>query len=92
MRLRDLDAHFVGDLAPDGRSYRVVDRLDDAQGVLFQCPRCAADQMAAGQLEPGSKVDLLFRYGRIGNRIVLLNMPEPSTAMPKAISPESPPR
>jgi len=33
----------------------------------------------AGALEPGSRAYLLFRYGRIGNRIVLLNMPEDQT-------------
>ena len=35
------------------------------------------NQMLAAQLEPGSRAYLLFRYGRIGNRVVLLNMPEP---------------
>ncbi|MBC7782483.1 MAG: ABC transporter permease [Burkholderiales bacterium] len=34
------------------------------------------NQMMAGALEPGSRAYLLFRYGRIGNRIALLNMPE----------------
>ncbi len=42
MRLRDLDASFVGQLSADGRSYREVDTLAEAQGVMFQCPKCAA--------------------------------------------------
>lgn len=33
-------------------------------------------QMMFGTLEPGSRAYLLFRYGRIGNRIILLNMPQ----------------
>lgn len=32
-------------------------------------------QMMAGFAEPGSRLELLFRYGRVGNRLVLLNMP-----------------
>jgi hypothetical protein len=32
-------------------------------------------QMMAGFLEPGSRSYLLFRYGRIGNRLILLNVP-----------------
>lgn len=35
-------------------------------------------QVLAGFVEPGTSLSLLFRYGRIGNRLVLLNMPEPS--------------
>lgn len=38
------------------------------------------NQMMAGQLEPGSRAYLLFRYGRIGNRVVLLNMPKEGEA------------
>lgn len=33
-------------------------------------------QLMAGFVEPGTSLCLLFRYGRIGNRLVLLNMPE----------------
>lgn len=39
-RLRELDAHFVGRLQPD-KSYYRVDSIDEAQGVHFQCPKCA---------------------------------------------------
>lgn len=39
--LRELDASFIGELASDLRSYRRVETLAEAQGVLFQCPKCA---------------------------------------------------
>jgi len=35
------------------------------------------DRLLAGFVEPGSANYLLFRYGRVGNRLVLLNMAEP---------------
>jgi hypothetical protein len=34
-----------------------------------------ANQMLAGFVEPGTPLYLLIRYGRVGNRIALLNMP-----------------
>jgi hypothetical protein len=40
MRLIDLDAYFIGELKPD-RSYRRLDSIEGAQGVIFQCPKCA---------------------------------------------------
>lgn len=40
MRLRDLDAQFIGRQV--GRTYwRLGDAIDGAQGVRFQCPKCA---------------------------------------------------
>jgi hypothetical protein len=41
------------------------------------------DRMMAGFIEPGARGYLLFRYGQIGNRLVLLNMPDekPSASM-----------
>jgi hypothetical protein len=38
VRLRELDAHFVIHVVG---GHRVVPSLEQAQGVLFQCPRCA---------------------------------------------------
>lgn len=35
-------------------------------------------QLMAGYVEPGSRLYLLFRYGRVGNRLVLVNMPKPT--------------
>jgi hypothetical protein len=32
------------------------------------------DQLLAGFVEPGARSSLIFRYGRVGNRLVLLNM------------------
>jgi hypothetical protein len=40
MRLRDLNAEFIGQWHAKG--YRRLTSLDRAQGVLFQCPKCAA--------------------------------------------------
>ena len=42
MKLRDLDAKFVGKLNADGSFFELDDVIDGAQGVLFQCPHCAA--------------------------------------------------
>jgi hypothetical protein len=39
MRLRDLDASFVGE-AKEG-SFRHLDSVEGAQGIMFQCPKCA---------------------------------------------------
>jgi len=43
MKLTDLDGHFLGEVEPNGSCKR-VDSLDGAQGVMFQCPKCAAGQ------------------------------------------------
>lgn len=40
MKLTDLEADFVGGLSADGKSYRVVSTLAEAQGVMFICPKC----------------------------------------------------
>jgi ABC-type lipoprotein release transport system permease subunit len=37
-------------------------------------------QLMAGYVEPASKLYLLFRYGRVGNRLILVNMSEPTKA------------
>ncbi len=46
MRLRELDGHFVGgwhgkDAEHEYEGYRHVESIDEAQGVQFQCPKCA---------------------------------------------------
>ena len=53
---------------------QMIDARRNAEPQRFDA--LVLSQMMAGQLEPGSRVYLLFRYGRIGNRVVLLNMPE----------------
>ncbi len=47
-----------------------------------------ANQTMAGFVEPGTAIDLLFRYGRVGNRLALLNM---SPAEATLVSPSSRP-
>lgn len=39
MKLRDLDAHFIGKWTKN--SYRRLPGIHRAQGVVFQCPKCA---------------------------------------------------
>ena len=57
---------------------QLIDARRNAEPQRFNA--VVFDQTVSGQLEPGSRVDLLFRYGRIGNRVVLLNMPDTQTA------------
>ncbi|MDB5324805.1 MAG: putative rane protein [Phycisphaerales bacterium] len=54
---------------------QLIDARRNAEPQRFDA--LVLNQMLAAQLEPGSRAYLLFRYGRIGNRVVLLNMPEP---------------
>jgi len=46
VKLTDLDAAFVA-LAPGG--FRELAGIEGAQGVMFQCPKCAADKPHDGQ-------------------------------------------
>jgi len=39
VRLRDLDAEFCGDATE--RGFRRRDEIAGAQGIMFQCPKCA---------------------------------------------------
>lgn len=43
MRLRDLDAEFIGEWKDEHgtKSYRRLPSIDGAQGISFQCPACA---------------------------------------------------
>lgn len=41
MRLRDLDAQFIAHVNAATRSSRRQDSIDGAQGIMFQCPKCA---------------------------------------------------
>jgi hypothetical protein len=49
-----------------------LDARRDAEPKRFNM--MLAHQMLAGFLEPGTQTNLLVRYGRVGNRLVLLNM------------------
>ncbi len=39
MRLRQLGAEFLGEYSSTG--YRRLESIEGAQGVIFQCPKCA---------------------------------------------------
>lgn len=39
-KLRDLDAHLVGQYDPTADSFHYLPNLDGAQGVWFLCPLC----------------------------------------------------
>ena len=41
MRLSDLDAHFIGNHDNITGDFEELPSLDHAQGVMFQCPKCA---------------------------------------------------
>ncbi len=68
------DPRFLQSLA----EVQLMDARRNAEPQRFDA--MLSGQMMAGALEPGSRAYLLFRYGRIGNRIVLLNMPEEGEA------------
>lgn len=56
MRLRDLSGEFVGKYDPATRSHTRQDSLDGAQGVMFQCPKCASEPgCGPGTGEPDGK-------------------------------------
>jgi hypothetical protein len=39
VRFLDLEPRFIRSMSSDG-TLRMVDRIDDAQGVVFLCPKC----------------------------------------------------
>lgn len=45
MKLIDLAATFIGDYQASG-SFRELESIDGAQGIMVQCPRCAAGKQA----------------------------------------------
>ena len=45
MTLHELDAHFVKDISPS--ETRFVTSIDEADGLLFLCPVCAAQERGA---------------------------------------------
>lgn len=55
MRLTDLDARFIGGWHE--RGYSVLDSVEGAQGVMFQCPLCAE------ACEPGEEDGRRFVHG-----------------------------
>jgi hypothetical protein len=55
MKLRDLDAAFLKYVSPS--ESRMVDSLAEADGVMFQCPKCAME------CEPGEENGRRFFRG-----------------------------
>lgn len=51
MRLRDLDAAFLDQVSVIGSRRLASESVDGAQGVLFQCPSCAAGKDVVADLE-----------------------------------------
>ena len=72
MKLRDLDAKFVGQWKPDGGFRELGDSIDSAQGILFQCPRCAAGKAAGAD-------DAIHRYIE-GDHYILIWFTNPRNA------------
>ena len=91
MRLRDLNAQFVGrwhdDRATGGSSgYRQLgDQLDGAQGVMFQCPKCAIGKERGEEVEDG----VTRRFVR-GAHYVICWFRNPRNAVP--VPPEADPK
>jgi hypothetical protein len=46
----------------------------------------AADRMMAGFVESDGRYHLLFRYGQVGNRLMLINMPDAASPKPEGLS------
>lgn len=44
-KLRDLDAHLVGQYDPTAGSFHYLDSMDGAQGLWFKCPLCGNHMM-----------------------------------------------
>jgi Family of unknown function (DUF6527) len=71
MKLRDLDARFVGQLNVQTGGFTEQDGIEGAQGVLFQCPLCGQNQNA---------VDTSNGKGREGAHYVLCWFKNPRNA------------
>lgn len=64
MRLVDLDAQFIG--AYHDKGYRRLDAIEGAQGIVFQCPKCAEGKPRAegGGIQGAHYVVCWFRNPR----------------------------
>lgn len=79
MRLRELDASFVGEANEKG--FRHLDGIDGAQGVMFQCPKCAG-QCQSGE-EDGRKFFIGAHYILCWFRNPINALPVPDSLDPK---------
>ncbi len=66
------DPRFLQDL----NDVEMLDARRNADPQKFNI--LISHQLMAGFVEPGSKLYLLFRYGRVGNRLILVNMKKPT--------------
>lgn len=78
MRLRDLDARFVYDATADGCRLSTVDSVEGAQGVMFQCPKCAIGK------ETGEEDGRRFVRGAHSIRVFFSNPRGAAVAPPAA--------
>jgi len=64
VRLPDLDARFVGRFRVEGgrRLHSRVESLQGAQGVLFQCPKCAEGRERGADEETGRRYAIGAHY------------------------------
>jgi hypothetical protein len=69
------------------QALREIEPLDARRGATPQrFDLLLADEVLAGFVEPGTRLNLLLRYGQVGNRIALLNMPEIASSGEKGTS------
>lgn len=54
---------------------QLLDARRNAPPLRYNLILC--NEMLAGFVEPGTRSNLIFRYGQVGNRLLLVNMPEP---------------
>lgn len=81
MRLYDLDGSFIGNVAVDGKTFRRQDGIVGAQGVMFQCPKCAIG------LERGEENGRRFVRGAHYAIVLFLN-PQDAAPVPKETWPQ----
>jgi hypothetical protein len=77
MKLRDLDAHFLGQCTE--RGFTRQDSIEGAQGVMFQCPSCGAGK------EQGEEDGRRFIRGAHYIRVCFSN-PRGASVAPDAVA------
>lgn len=87
-KLSDLNAQFIGGLDPIADSYHTVAGLDGAQGVMFQCPKCAQGKEIIEQ-EDDFEGESVMMKGVSGAHYIICWFKNPMKArpVPESISP-----
>lgn len=80
-KLRDLNGQFIGGLDPINDTYHAVLTIEGAQGVMFQCPKCAQGKNIIDQ-EPFEEGEEAFARGVAGAHYVLCWFKNPCKARP----------